>query len=104
MVKNIATFNNCFSAYCPQHNQISLNINYDTPYEHITNPGISSPPVTVARGYRENTTATVVCEEGLISVGYTTTVTCTRSRNWSDILSPEACCPGNRTKYLSFNK
>ena len=83
---------NFFSAVCLPYNDTNLNISaihYDT----IIVPSDFLEMV----GYEEGTTATYICPEGFISVGYTTTTTCTNSRTWSQVLSLDPCYPGNGT-------
>ena len=91
MINDNVTCNNFFSVACEEHDLTTLNVIYDI------HPDYDSIFFETA-SYEENTTATLICEEGFISVGYITTATCTSSGTWSDILSPDACYPGNGTK------
>ena len=87
---------NLFPALCLSYNDTNLNISaihYDNGLTEIEQIGST----TVTIGYEEGTTATYVSPEGFISVGYTTTTTCTNSRNWSQVLSLDPCYPGDGT-------
>ena len=95
IVNDNVTCNTFFPAHCPEHNLTDVNVTYDSPLILLMRATCCSSAVSVSLGYEENSTATVVCEDGFISVGYTTKVTCTSSGNWSDVFPQEPCYPGN---------
>ena len=130
-VLNYCNLFNFFPALCSPYSDTNLNISHynfglfpdinDVPhspaiyYDNFLSgrtPAIGDPPLTVHSGYEEGTTATYICPEGFISVGYITTTTCTGSRTWSRRLSLDPCYPGkgkiclclmNPLLYLGFH-
>ena len=99
-----------FSALCSPYNDPNLNISHyhlglfadinnvpHSPAIYYDNfltvdlPPDGGPSIS---WYDEGTTATYICPEGFISVGYMMTTTCTRSRTWSPRLSLDPCYPG----------